>query len=80
MREVQLMESLLQKLQGKSVYRTLSEVTSGKGRNKCRELIGLTSLLTHCLIECEQGNSEYLVLVEFVNTQIQLHLVDFMEV
>jgi len=55
----QLLERLVKKLEGKSVERNLKKITKGQIQNKCTILKVLTSLLTHTVIEVEQGAKEY---------------------
>jgi len=59
----ELLEKLVKKLKGKSVYRTLKQIQEGKVGNDLYTAKGLSSLLTHALIEIEHGNNEYKVLV-----------------
>ena len=66
----QLLETLIQKLQGKSVYRTLKKIQEGKVDNKVLALKGLSSLLTHTLIEIEKGRSEYKLLIPTIIEKI----------
>ena len=54
-----LFESLLEKLKGKSVYRTLEKIKKGQTQDSCSVLKAISSLLTHAAIEVEQGNREY---------------------
>lgn len=58
-----LLEKLVEKLKGKSVYKTLKQIQEGKVRSSLITAKGLSSLLTHIIIEVEQGNDEYRVLV-----------------
>jgi hypothetical protein len=60
--EIQL-KQLLSKLEGKSCYTNLKAIAEGRSKSKTRELIGISSLLTHALIESE-SNKEYLKLVQ----------------
>lgn len=54
----ELLAELVDKLRGKSVYKTL-ERAKRNGRKGLVELKALSSLLTHAVIECEQGRLEY---------------------
>ena len=49
--------NLVEKLKGKSVYNNLREIALGKCKDKVQETIGISSLLTHCLIECRTDPS-----------------------
>jgi len=53
-----LLAELIQKLKGKSVYKTL-ERSKRNRRKGLMELKALSSLLTHTVIECEHGRMEY---------------------
>jgi len=59
----QLLDSLVEKLKGKSVYKTLRRIQEGTAEDILVTAKGLSSLLTHTIIECEQGNFEYKVLM-----------------
>lgn len=59
----QLLESLVKKLKGKSVYKTLKKLQEGKVGDDLLTAKGLSSLLTHVIIEITKGNNEYKVLV-----------------
>lgn len=54
----ELLAELVSSLRGKSVYKTL-ERAKRNGRKGLVELKALSSLLTHTVIECEQGRLEY---------------------
>jgi len=58
-----LLERLVGKLEGKSVSRTLKKIQRGSGKDNLVAVKGLFSLGTHIMIECEQGNTEYKILV-----------------
>jgi len=58
-----LLSALLDKLKGKSAYKTLKRISEGKVSNNCEEMKGLSSLITHALIECEQGNLEFRLII-----------------
>lgn len=59
--EEQLFEELIKKLEGKSVFKTLKSITEDKG-DKIEEAKGISSLITHTLIEIEE-NKEYRILL-----------------
>jgi len=66
----QLLGYLVEKLgpqkgrpKGKSIYKTLKKLIEGKVENDLITAKGLSSLLTHVIIECEHGNVEYKVLM-----------------
>lgn len=61
--DAELLRQLVKKLEGKSVAKTLKLIQEGKVGNDLVTAKGLSSLLTHVLIECEHGNMEYKVLV-----------------
>ena len=68
--EQQLFEELLEKLKGKSVYKTLKAVIEKKTTTKFTDLKGLFSLGTHVAIECERGNNEYALLLSRLYNEI----------
>ena len=57
-----LMKDLIEKLNGKPVYKNIKKLLKGENVNKYTTLIGLSSLLTHAAISCKQGDKEYEVL------------------
>ena len=59
----QLLSNLVKKLEHKSVYRTLKKIQEGRVENDITTLKGILSLGTHILIECEHGDSEYMMLM-----------------
>ena len=61
-----LLGQLVEKLKGKSVYKTLTQILEGRCENKATEMKGLFSLGTHIAIECEKDNSEYGLLLPYV--------------
>jgi len=67
---VKLLETLMQKLKGKSVYKTLVKLAKGKTLCPHENLKGLFSLGTHISIELEHGNLEYAVLARDVHSRI----------
>jgi hypothetical protein len=72
--EHQLLGMLVEKLKGKSVYITLKKITEGKVKNQAALAKGLSSLLTHTLVEVEQGNSEYKLLMEDLVKKLNVEL------
>jgi hypothetical protein len=70
----QLLSQLVEKLKGKSVYTTLEKIQSEKAVGDYTALKGLSSLLTHALIECEKGATEFKklipVILEKLNTTV----------
>lgn len=60
-----LLDELVNKLKGKSIYKTLERLQRRDGRKGkgLVELKALSSLLTHTAIECEQGRLEYRTLI-----------------
>jgi len=61
--DAELLEKLVEKLKGKSVHKTLKQMQEGRVENNLLTAKGLSSLLTHILIECEHGNNEYKILI-----------------
>lgn len=58
--EKELMFALETKLKGKPISRTLSKIRKGNIESRLQIMKGLSSLMTHSLIECEDGNMEYM--------------------
>ena len=58
----ELLERLVDKLKDKHLYKTLRKI-EGKVGNDLLTAKALSSLLTHIIIEVEQGNNEYKVLI-----------------
>lgn len=56
----QLFSELLGKLKNKSVYTTFKKMQENKGYEAMK---AWSSLMTHAIIECEQGNTEYMMIV-----------------
>lgn len=54
----QLLDELIEKLKGKSIYKTIIEVQSGKCTNKFVRIKMISSLITHVCIECEKDKSD----------------------
>jgi len=65
-----LMKTLLEKLKGKSVYKTLKRTLEGRCESKLEHVKGLSSLCTHIIIECQHGRNEYRVLLHDVYEKI----------
>lgn len=55
----QLLRRLIEKLRGKSVYKTLKRLRNGQDERGVLEAIAVTSLLTHVLLEIKAGHGEY---------------------
>lgn len=70
----ELLEKLSSTLRGKAVYKTLRKMLRGGITNDFEGLKGMTSLMTHILIECEMGNMEYLPLLFETNDTVQMLL------
>lgn len=70
-----LLNDLIPILKGKSVFTTLKKTMEGRGNSDWTSMKGLTSLCTHCIIECERGNTEYLMLVDMLYEKIGKMLV-----
>ncbi len=68
--EKQLLDSLVEKLQGKSVHKTLVKIAKNECKSKFELLKGLYSLSTHVIIEAEQGRREYLLLLPQLYSKI----------
>ena len=58
-----LLESLVAKLKGKSVYKTLRQIHEKDDVSPLTKIKGLSSLITHTIIEMEAGRKEYGILL-----------------
>ena len=65
----ELLDTLVEKLNkhGKAVYRTLRQMKESKGADPVVALKGLSSLMTHVIIEMEQGHKEYGMLLPILS-------------
>jgi len=68
--EEDLLRDLIEKLKGKSVYKTLKKMNEGKIKNTSDILKGLFSLGTHIIIESEKGKREYKMLLPLIHEKI----------
>jgi len=66
----QLLQQLVEKLKGKSVYKTLIQITRDENVPRTRALKGLFSLGTHLVIEIEQGGKQYECLLEDIYNRL----------
>lgn len=62
----ELLAHLVEKLKGKSVATTLERIRKGEVTEGFTAMKGLSSLLTHVLIECEKGGTEFRKLVPVI--------------
>jgi len=58
-----LYATLLVKLEGKRLIQTIRKIDEGLDLPHYTKFKALTSLLTHVVIECEQGNTQYELVV-----------------
>ena len=67
----QLLEQLVEKLNGKRIYETIRKIVA-KDLKESNILVakGLSSLLTHVIIELEAGNLEYRCLVPVIQERL----------
>lgn len=65
-----LLEELVGKLKGKSVYTNLVRVLEGKEVNDIQELKTISSLKTHCIIEAKD-RPEYFLLLDEIEGKYQ---------
>ena len=65
-----MLETLVDKLKKKSVYKTLQKIAEGTVQGPEEELKGWFSLGTHVMIEVERGNTEYGLLLGKVYEKI----------
>jgi hypothetical protein len=57
--DLQLLEALVEKLQGKSVYTNLQKLLEGKETSTEQAIISTASLITHVAIDLKEGHKEY---------------------
>jgi hypothetical protein len=57
--DIQLLEALVEKLRGKSVYTNLQKLLEGKETSTEQAVISTASLITHVAIDLKEGNKEY---------------------
>ena len=62
--DVQLLENLIEKLKGKSVYSNLRKIFKNESVNVIDMKVTLSSLITHLLLEEKQGGREYSNLIK----------------
>ncbi len=65
-----LLEELEGKLKGKRLYASLKQFREGKMPNRFARMKTLSSLFTHCLIECEKGNAKFERLLPIILGQL----------
>lgn len=57
--DIYLLETLVEKLKGKSVYTNLQLLLEGKETSTEQAVISTASLITHVAIDLKEGNKEY---------------------
>jgi len=57
--DIYLLETLVNKLEGKSVYTNLQLLLEGKETSTEQAIISTASLITHVAIDLKEGNKEY---------------------
>lgn len=62
----QLLDALVEKLKGKSVYKTIRHIQEGNGGSRLTNMKAISSLMTHALIEMESGKPEYGLLIPII--------------
>lgn len=65
-----LLRELIEKLKGKSVYKTLKHMDESNMDSAEESVKGLFSLGTHIVIECEKGRREFRMLLPLVYDKI----------
>ena len=63
------LKSLVEKLQGKPVHKTLKRLSESNATN-LESLKGLFSLGTHTIIEMEKGGKEYAIILPLIHEKI----------
>jgi len=67
-----LLVELEDKLKGKRLHQSLKQFKEGKVTSRASRLKITSSLLTHCAIECERGNSQFEMLVPVIVEQLNV--------
>lgn len=67
--EKALLETLISKLEKKSVYKNLLKIQES-GSTNLDQIKAFSSLLTHAAIECDHGNKEFGMLFKFLHDKI----------
>jgi hypothetical protein len=72
----QMMDELIHRLEGKSIYKTIIEVQRGGCTNKFTKIKMISSLITHVCIECEKDGSDqqYSYLLPWLYDQLSKEL------
>lgn len=70
-----LLDRLIEKLEGKSVCKTIKAIRDGKA-DAIQSMTGLSSLMTHVLIEMRQGHKEYGILLPVLYEKLGAMMVD----
>jgi len=70
--DYKLLESLIQRLKGKSVYSGLKKITEDKDASVEQAMISTSSLLTHVILEIRENRKEYRKLVPELLEKLQL--------
>lgn len=67
-----LLAELEDKLKGKRLHQSLKQFREGKVTSRASKLKITSSLLTHCAIECERGNSQFEMLIPVIVEQLNV--------
>ena len=65
-----LLSELEVKLKGKRLHQSLKQFREGKVKSRASRLKIVSSLLTHCAIECEKGNVQFERLIPNIVEQL----------
>ena len=68
--ESSLLAELEEKLKGKRIHQSLKQFREGKINSRASRLKIVSSLLTHCAIECEKGNIQFERLIPSIVEQL----------
>jgi hypothetical protein len=71
----ELYNNLEFKVKNKSVFNTLKRIKNGKYKNNYEILKCFSSLFTHCIIFCEQGNEEYKIIANDLLNKINKYFI-----
>lgn len=67
-----LLLELESKLKGKRLHQSLRQFKEGKITSRASRLKITSSLLTHCAIECEKGNTQFEMLIPQIIEQLNI--------
>ena len=70
--DIQLMDMMLEKIKDKSVFKNLKKTLGDKTQNVNDAVIGVSSLITHVVIECKENREFRALLPDLYNKRGEL--------